>query len=352
METCKALRESVPDDTHLSLRIAELLSSLIASMRTKFERLPPPPNKRANQGRPSSLQLNAVSTNGASGSTTGTQAVNSKGNRRRQSSLATTMMHSPTQREFSGALAEIPLANLNDPNAMFMPPYDTFYHFQSPTSPHSITGGMYSPSAHNGNLTINSPKDRGSPVITSATAAHRKQNVPFSPTQATSRPLPFSPGSVSSDPNYNWVALNFANMNGAPQHGQVARGFSENPTDFAATSIHGGPNGPQGSVTGQDAATVLDGRLANDAIEGALGWEISENWRWLDRNFRVEGAQLDWDQLNGSPRGGRIVNRRLQNVRANFPQVCREPLPTSERDVGRWKPSSPSAQSVGYITNG
>ena len=275
IKTSRDLRIAVPDDTHLSLRIAELLFSLTSSVKRRFIRLNVPGKGRSGaKGRPSTSHASAATTNGNNAAHhQGKPTIPLSGHHRRQDSLNSPM---------GGFFPNIPTANPNDPNITIMPPADFLnqaagydHSFFSAASPANSSGGVYSPTASHAKVASGS-----SPTVTATSPAALAQGGrPRHGSQAQAHP--FSPAASSASvAGYDWLTLD------------VNPYLQSNGGALQAGSGNGnGGNGIQGGQGG-----------FNSSNGGAFGPEISEGLDWL-HNLGAVG-NLGWDENAGGGTGG------------------------------------------------
>jgi hypothetical protein len=323
-KTISALRESAPDDVHLSHRISELLASLTSALRTKFVRLAVPSrgNRRnTHQARQSTSHPTANAPNTSTPTSTFVRPATA--DHRRNSSLT-----SPNSgRDFYALLGLVnppPLVDPMDPNITIMPPPDYITHHNtnysdnmystSGGSPRSGSGNVYSPG---GGINGNSPANTN---LASPSLGNTGNSRPQRPRHNSNTQGPFSPISNASGGGYDWLTLDFnpllnstnnphnsnhSNNNTFPNSNQP----NLSPTAHHHTNHHNvntNPSGGGGLGTRGTSPNVSAGGEerylgVSPWTGGAFGPEISEGVEWL--GLLGSGGNLGWDDT-GTGSGG------------------------------------------------
>ena len=264
-EAIKAIRSSVVDDVHLSLRIADLLAGITSSLRTKFVRFPKKHQHRSSTSHPAGNPRSNVT-----GQRVGYQ-VTAKGNNGNLSRNPASNEHLSAEDLYAPFGTAPRIVDLNDASITIMPPPDFLGHL-NPNSP-----DLYSP--HNATF------GDGPPPIVSPTLSNvnvdNSHGHPFSPSVSAAHA--FSPVSVGSGGTggYDWLAVDF------------------HPILSGTNNTRGGANGvTNNTAAGGNESATPSGAGTHAWSGGAFGPEISENLEMLGTLGNWPG--WSWDE-NGPP---------------------------------------------------
>ena len=289
--TIKTLRESVPDDVHLSLRISELLTSLIAALRKRFVRLTVVPKASKRAGNKS----------------TGSHAINVASSNRPTSSGANPQSLHPRTYSYSALGIQPREVDINDLNTTIMPPPNFSFHSGTFGDPYALIDSPSTPTA--GYSQLPGIAAQSPPTMRPRHNSNSAAAPMFSPNAAFS---PLSTGSGVAQP-YDWLVVD---MNPLIQSMQNNGAGNTQSTPTSQSGQHAGVAAPSG---GNGLATSMNSRGASPNVSapgyemgglnstgawtnGAFGPEISEGLEWLGALGTGVGGFGEWQgDVNNYP---------------------------------------------------
>jgi len=315
-DTVAGLRSSVIDDIHLGLRVADLMAGLVASISTKFVRVPVPQRHSVNKRHRASLSsrpsgLSNISSShvrrpadvAVSGASIPSNSAGYGGN-------GNGIVLTPTPNQGAGN-ADLPFAppvvNPNDPSIMIMPPPDYVYSFDTGANmygqPNGYPANTFVPNSTGSTSNPNQGQGRGSrsPGLSSqqqtqgmlanhAYSGQQQQQQPYSPASPNSAGTAGggSGGGGAGQGSYDWYALDVNPLLHSTQQGQAgqsANGSASGGAGAGGQGVQGQFGGQGGSVVGwgnmfgPEIGTELEmlGQLADglgfdEGTGGGIGW--------------------------------------------------------------------------------